>query len=88
MTEEITPEVGNSAPVQPQKLVHKRDIFRFKGEKSTAVNLEHVTQMEQEGKRITFSFYTNAMFVDFDTPEAAAGVFEQLLNVWAHHVVE
>ena len=64
----------------------KRDIFRFNGEKPTAINLEHVTNIVLEGKRISFSFYTNVIFVDLDTPEAALSVFDQILNVWAHEV--
>ena len=61
----------------------KRDIFRFNGERPTAVNLEHVTTMAVEGKKITFSFYTNAIFVELETDEAAKNAFEQILNVWA-----
>lgn len=61
---------------------YKRDIFRFNGEKPTAINLEHVTNMQLEGKRITFTFYTNAIFIDLENEEAAKQCFEQLLNVW------
>ncbi len=61
---------------------NKRDIFRFSGEKPTAINLEHVTNMQIEGKRITFTFYNNAIFVDLEDEDAAKACFEQLLNVW------
>jgi hypothetical protein len=64
----------------------KRDIFRFNGEKPTAVNLEHVTTMAVEGKKITFSFYTNAIFVELENDEAAKNAFEQILNVWVADV--
>ena len=60
----------------------KRDIFRFNGEKPTAINLEHVTQIQIEGKRLTFTFYTNAIFIDMENDDAAQACFEQLLNVW------
>jgi hypothetical protein len=69
-----------------KKFKPKRDIFRFNGEKPTAVNLEHVTTMAIEDKRITFNFYTNAIFVDLETEEAARNAFEQILNVWAAEV--
>lgn len=66
----------------------KRDIIRFTGEKPMAINLEHVTGMYVEGKRITFEFYTKAQFVDFADDAAASGVFEILLNTWAGDVLE
>jgi hypothetical protein len=66
---------------------NKRDIFRFTGEKPTAINLEHVTNMQLEGKKISFSFYTNAIFVELADEDAAKLCFEQLLNVWAAHGV-
>jgi hypothetical protein len=61
---------------------NKRDIFRFNGDKPTAINLEHVTAMSIEGKRITFSFYTNQIYVDLGDDEAAKVCFEQLLDSW------
>jgi hypothetical protein len=61
----------------------KRDIFRFNGETPTAINLEHVTSMSIVGKRITFSFYTNQIYVDLENDDAAKTCFEQLLNIWA-----
>jgi len=71
------------------KSKHKRDIFRFNGEKPTAINLEHVTSMCVEGNKITFSFYTTAIYVELENEEAAKIAFESLLNVWAcDHVVE
>lgn len=64
----------------------KRDIIRFTGEKPTAINLEHVTSMYIEGKRITFEFYTKAQFIDFQDEAAAASVFEVLLQTWSSEV--
>jgi hypothetical protein len=66
----------------------KRDIFRFNGERPTAINMEHVTNVTIEGKRITFNFYQTAIFVDLDNEEAAASVFDQILNVWSANVEE
>jgi hypothetical protein len=66
----------------------KRDIFRFSGEKPTAINLEHVTTIVIEGKRITFTFYNSAIFIDLVDEEAAKVIFEQILNAWAGNVVE
>ena len=71
---------------EPRKFKAKRDIFRFNGEKPTAVNLEHVTTMAIEGKKITINFYTNAIFVELETDEAAGNAFEQLLAVWSADV--
>jgi hypothetical protein len=89
MTDQITPDVAN---VQPEKAVKflksKRAIFRFNGDKPTAINLEHVTNMCIEGKRVTFNFYSTALYVDLETDEAASTAFEQLLNVWAADVLE
>jgi hypothetical protein len=73
----------------PEKRVRakaKRDIIRFSGDRPTAINLEHVTSMYIEEKRITFEFYTKAQFIDFETEEAAASVFEVLLNTWSSEV--
>jgi hypothetical protein len=64
----------------------KRDIFRFSGERPTAINLEHVTMMQIEGNRITFAFYTNSIFVDLENDEMAKECFEQLLTNWVSDV--
>lgn len=61
----------------------KRDIFRFDGEVPTAINLEHVTTMSVQDKKITFNFASNAIFIEMDTKEAAQTAFEQLLSVWS-----
>ena len=66
----------------------KRDIFRFNGERPTAINLEHVTNMSLEGKKITFNFYSTAIFVELADEAAAASVFEVLLTNWSADVVE
>ena len=88
MTEEITPDAANTAPVQAPKArtKAKRDIIRFNGERPTAINLEHVTSMFIEGKRITFEFYTKAQYIDFADDAAAASVFEVLLQTWSSEV--
>jgi hypothetical protein len=62
---------------------NKRDIFRFNGDRPTAINLEHVTNIQVEAKRVTFTFYTNAIFIELENEEAAKNCFEQLLNIWA-----
>jgi len=64
----------------------KRDIFRFTGEKPTAINLEHITHMALEGKRITFFFYSTSLYIDLDDEAAASSVFEILLKTWASEV--
>ena len=61
----------------------KRDIFRFAGEKPVAINLEHVTQINLDGNKITFQFYQTAMFVDFEEQGAAEKAFNTILKVWA-----
>lgn len=81
MTEEQQP-IKLDPPPTTIGLKRKRDIFRFSGEKPSAINLEHVTQIIVEGNRITFNFYSNAMFVDLADEEAAKNAFEQILRVW------
>lgn len=66
----------------------KRPIFRFNGETPTALNLEHVTSMTIQGKRITFNFYSNQIYIDMEDEEAAKMCFENLLNAWADDVTE
>jgi hypothetical protein len=95
MSEEVKNETPNQIPCieaapqpvgeaeQKPRVKSKRDIFRFAGEKPTAINLEHVTQMGMDGKRITFQFYSTAMYIDLADDAAAASVFEVLLNIWA-----
>lgn len=70
------------------KIKAKRDIFRFNGEITTAINLEHVTNIDLQGKRITFQFYNISRFVDMADEAAAANVYEVLLNTWSADVVE
>jgi hypothetical protein len=83
MTQERLPvEDGNSSP----KAKPKRDIFRFNGERPTAINLGHVTLMFIEGKKITFQFYNSATFIELADDEVASSVFEALLNAWAGEV--
>jgi len=88
---EERPEMLDVRTPQPVPKVQgraKRDIIRFNSERSTAINLEHVTSMYVEGKRITFEFYTKAQFIDFADEAAAANAFEVLSKIWASDVVE
>jgi len=87
MTDEITPDAGNAMPESTPKFKIKRDIFRFNGEKDTTVNLEHVTMMQREGKRLTFFFYNNSIYFDLADDEVATRCYEQLLAVWGGDVV-
>lgn len=66
----------------------KRDIFRFNGEKPTGINLEHVTHMSIEGKKIIFNFYSTAIFVELADEDSTASIFEILLRSWSGDVVE
>jgi hypothetical protein len=66
----------------------KRDIFRFNGEKPTAINLEHVTNINVEGNRITFNFYGTSLSVDLASAEEAISCFEKLLNAWVSDVTD
>jgi hypothetical protein len=87
--EDLSHPVGTDVPMNPPSIVKKkRDIFRFKGEKDMAINLEHVTSMYAEGKRITFQFYSTATFVDLEDEVAAQKALEHILNVWSSYVVE
>lgn len=87
-------EVKQSEGVKPNECAttisfkKKRDIFRFQGEKDISINLEHVTTMFAEGKRITFQFYTNATFVDLEDDAAAKRAYEQIIGVWSADAVE
>ena len=85
MSEEQQPQPATYPVAIPQRkqLKAKRDIFRFNGERPTAINLEHVTSMTVEASRITFNFFTNAVFIDLENDEAARLAFEQLLGVWS-----
>lgn len=67
---------------------NKRDIFKFVGGgKPTAINLEHVTAISVEDKRITFSFINGGLYVDMDAPETALKVFDELVKIWAADVL-
>ncbi len=79
----VSEEIPEEKECAKQNRRNKRDIFRFNGEKPTAINLEHVTMMSIEDKRITFAFASNGVYIDLDTSEIANSVFEQLLNAWA-----
>lgn len=60
----------------------KRDIFRFTGSKETAINLEHVTSIEHEECKISFSFYTNVIFIELPSADEAKAIFEQIMKNW------
>lgn len=62
---------------------NKRDLFRFNGVKPIVINLEHVTNMQIDGIRITVTFYSNSIFVEMENEDAAKLSFEQLLNIWS-----
>lgn len=66
----------------------KRDIVRLEGDRPTAINLDHVTHMFIEGKRITFNFYNSASFIDIIDEEKAKNVFQSIINLWCGDVVE
>jgi hypothetical protein len=91
MTEQNTQETPNvkEEVIAPQKAPkRKRDIIHFTGDRPTAINLEHVTVMWLEGKRINFEFYTKSQFVDFADEAAAKSVFQVLMNTWSGDVLE
>jgi hypothetical protein len=66
----------------------KREIFRFNGEKPTAINLEYVTHMSIEGNKITFNFFSSAIFIELLDEATAASLFEVLLTSWSEGVVK
>ena len=59
------------------------NLFRFVGTTDTAVNLAHVTNISREGLKITFTFYTNTVWIDLPTEEEAKEIFEEILRLWA-----
>lgn len=61
----------------------KRDIFRFDGDKPTAVNLDLVTMINIEKNRLTLSFQTGSLSIDISDEDKAKDVFEKLVNIWA-----
>lgn len=84
MSEEVIPEISKVPEIRKAK----RDIIRFTGEKPTAINLEHVTSMYLDGKKITFEFYTKAHFVDCVDEHSAKDIFEIILTTWSSDVLE
>jgi len=86
ITQEIKDGQRVAEPKKPQKA--KRDIFCFNGERPTGINLEHVTHMSIEGKKITFNFYSTAIFIELADESAAASMFEILLKSWSGDVLE
>jgi hypothetical protein len=63
--------------------ITKRDIFRFDGDKPTAVNLEHVTMINIEKNRLTLSFQMGSLSLDLSDEGKAKEVFEKLIDIWA-----
>lgn len=61
----------------------KRDIFRINGERTTAINFEHVTSMSMQGKQVSFTFYTNQINIDLEDEAAANRCFEELIKIWS-----
>ncbi len=93
MTEEqnqIEIDEVNTMPILPTRPITKvkRDIFRFNGERTTAINFEHITNMSIEGKKITFNFHSTSIFTELNDEATAASLFEALLNIWAYGVCE
>ena len=82
MTEEIPLDEVSKAPSVPPRTKPKREIFRFNGERPTAINLDHVNLMFIEGKKITFQFYNSATFIELADEAAANSVFDALLSAW------
>jgi len=93
MTEEMqnaeTAETNNSTNERPcappctkPRVKAKREIFRFNGERPTAINLEHVSLMYIEGKKITFQFSNSATYIELADDEAANAAFDALLTAW------
>jgi energy-converting hydrogenase A subunit M len=93
MTEEIINEEAKHVENCQQKVVKhcqkaKRDIFHFNGERPTAINLEHVTRIMREANRITFCFYSDAIYIDLADDAAAEELFKILLTAWSGDVLE
>jgi len=61
----------------------KRDIFHIIGSKPVAINLEHVTMITLDEKRITITFQGNSMSVDLATDEEAKNIYDKLIDIWA-----
>jgi hypothetical protein len=75
--------ISMSENIEITKNKTKRDIFRFAGDKPTEINLEHVTMISLEGKRITFSLEHNSLSLDLSDEESAKNIFDSTLNLWA-----
>lgn len=82
MTEEFQVDEANSAPCVAPKFKPKREIFRFNGDRPTAINLDHVTLMYIEGKKITFQFGSTATFIELADDAVTNSVFDALLSAW------
>ena len=65
----------------------KRDVFRFNGEKPTAVNLEYVTTMTLDGNKINFTFLSSGLIINLENEEIANNIFDKLLTIWSADVV-
>lgn len=82
-------EISNVDSTSPKTAVKKgRDIFRFKGSKDMALNLERVTNIFIEGNRITFQFYATASYIDMENDDAAQKAYEKILAIWSADAME
>lgn len=82
MSEEVKVEETNTVPAVVPRAKPKREIFRFNGERPTAINLDKVDLMYIEDKKITFQFANTATFIELADDAAANSVFDALLNAW------
>jgi len=58
-------------------------LFKFCGEKSTVVNLDQVLSMVLAEDKITFTFFSSTLAVDFSNINEAQGCFDKIAEVWA-----
>lgn len=72
-----------SENIEVTKQNTKRDIFRFDGDKPSAINLDHVSMMQLEKNRITFTFQANSLSLDLSDEDKAKDIFEKIVNLWA-----
>lgn len=61
----------------------KKNLFRLCGEKPIVINLEHVTSMELEEKKIYFFFYAKVIEINFENSTSASSMFECLIDSWS-----
>ena len=64
----------------------KRDIFRFEGDKPTAVNLEYINMIQLEQNRITFTFQYNNFALDLSDADMAKKIYDKIVEIWASDI--